>query len=518
MGKPLRTLIVEDSHDDTLLVLHELQRGGYTPSFERVETAASFSAALKKQVWDIVIADYVMPNFSGPDALKLLQKSDLDLPFIIVSGKIGEDTAVTTMKAGAHDYIMKNNLTRLAAAVERELHEAEIRRERRRMDQALRKAHEQLEIRVEERTRELADTNRKLQFEVGERKRAEKVLQNYAANFRKVITRNADSMLVVNKSGIVRFVNPAAEALFECRADDILDKPFSFPVVAGETTEIAIMQKGGGTAVAEMRVVETEWEGESAYLASLRDITKRKKVEDTLRELDRMKSEFISNISHELRSPLHSIRGFTKLLLADKVPNPETQKEFLTIIDKQSERLGIMINGLLDMSRLESGRFTLQKQSLSINEIIRETIDSFYSLASEKHTVINDDIPATLPEIEADGERLRQVMVNLLSNAMKFSNDGSSITVKSQSQDSELLVQVIDQGTGIPEEAMPHIFERFYRARDSMARGGAGLGLYISKQIIEAHGGRIWAESKVGQGSTFSFTLPLNQTGGNSDE
>jgi two-component system sensor histidine kinase ResE len=204
-------------------------------------------------------------------------------------------------------------------------------------------------------------------------------------------------------------------------------------------------------------------------------------------------------------------------MLEGKVPDPETQKEFLGIVYEQSQRLSTQIDSLLDMSRLESGRFTIRKQRLSIKDIIGEAIGSFYTLASDKGIVISEDIPATLPEIEADRERLEQVMANLLDNAIKFSN-GGRVSVKGEVKDGELLVRVTDHGIGIPEEAMPHLFERFYRAKDSMARGGAGLGLYISKQIIEAHGGRIWVKSKVGKGTTVSFTLPLNQAGGDSYE
>ena len=231
-----------------------------------------------------------------------------------------------------------------------------------------------------------------------------------------------------------------------------------------------------------------------------------------------MKSEFISNVSHELRSPLHSIRGFTRLMLSGKVPDPETQREFLAIIDQQSEQLGRLIDSLLDMSRLESGRFQIQKQPVAIGEVIHDAVESFYGVASEKGMVIEEDIPQDLPEIEVDGNRVKQVIANLLSNAIKFSNGGREVKVRAELRDNEVLVQVIDHGIGIPEQAMPHLFERFYRAKDSMARGGAGLGLYISKQIIEAHGGRIWAESQPGKGSTFSFTLPLNQAQGGCDE
>src|SRR4030042_5506593 len=139
MGKLLRVLLVEDSEDDALIVLHELRRGGNDLTFERVQTAPAMNAALDKHAWDIVIADYVMPNFSAPNALVLLKSKGLDLPFIVVSGKIGEDIAVATMKAGAHDYIMKDSLKRLNAAVERELREAVERRGRRRAVEAIRR-------------------------------------------------------------------------------------------------------------------------------------------------------------------------------------------------------------------------------------------------------------------------------------------------------------------------------------------------------------------------------------------
>ena len=144
MGKPLRVLIVEDSEDDAQLVLRELGRGGYAPVFRRVDTPEAMDAALKEGTWDTVISDYTMPRFSAPAALKLLQESGLDLPFIVVTGAVGEETAVGVMKAGAHDYVMKQNLERLPSTVERELHQAEVRSERRRVDEALKKSEQRL--------------------------------------------------------------------------------------------------------------------------------------------------------------------------------------------------------------------------------------------------------------------------------------------------------------------------------------------------------------------------------------
>jgi signal transduction histidine kinase len=173
----LRALIVEDSEDDALLVLRELRRGGYDVVSERVDTPAAMKAALAKEPWDLIIADYAMPQFSGLAALKMLQENGRDLPFIIVSGAIGEDVAVEAMRAGAHDYLIKGNLARLLPAVERELREAEVRRERRQAEEELRRARDELEQRVEERTRELAQANENLRREVVERQRAEAELK-----------------------------------------------------------------------------------------------------------------------------------------------------------------------------------------------------------------------------------------------------------------------------------------------------------------------------------------------------
>ena len=272
--------------------------------------------------------------------------------------------------------------------------------------------------------------------------------------------------------------------------------------------ELAIVKKDGTELPVEVTANPTKFQGKPAAVVYFRDITERRRVEEAMRELNRMKSEFFSSISHELRTPLHSIAGFTKLMLQDKVSAPETQKEFLTIIDKQSEHLGKLIDSLLDVSRLESGHFEIQKQRLSLEDMIHDAAHELYPLINEKGIVLSENIPATLPEVEADRERLRQAMTNLLSNAIKFSPDGSDIIVKAEDKGNELLVQVTDHGIGIPREALPHLFERFYRVKTPAGVGGAGLGLYITRQIVEAHGGRIWVESELDKGSTFFFTVP----------
>jgi FixJ family two-component response regulator len=188
MTIPLRVLTVEDSKDDVLLTMREIRRGGYEPVFEQVETPAAMKAALESGAWDVVISDYVMPQFGGLDALRVLKASGLDLPFIIVSGKIGEDIAVDAMKAGAHDYIVKGNLARLVPAIERELRDAETRRERKKADEALKKAYEGLEIKVKERTAELSAANEALREEIVQRKKAEEEREKVIRELQQALT------------------------------------------------------------------------------------------------------------------------------------------------------------------------------------------------------------------------------------------------------------------------------------------------------------------------------------------
>jgi PAS domain S-box-containing protein len=289
-------------------------------------------------------------------------------------------------------------------------------------------------------------------------------------------------------------------------------------VMAGKAVnnvETVFVTKNGELIHVEGSVNAVFKEGEViATRAIFRDITQRKEAEEKLRKIDQMKSEFLSNVSHELRTPLQSVSGFTKLLMNGQVPDPKVQQEFLEIIDRETSYLGNLINSLLDMSRLESGRFQINKTMMSIQETIIDSLKSFQSMAQEKSITLSQEMPPVIPEMEVDGGRMRQVFFNLLSNAIKYSDPGGSVTFRAEKRKNDLLFQVSDRGIGMSKETLKHLFERFYRSEDKLARGGTGLGLYISKQIIEAHGGRIWVESKINEGSTFSFSLPINGKGG----
>jgi len=237
-----------------------------------------------------------------------------------------------------------------------------------------------------------------------------------------------------------------------------------------------------------------------------------------------MKDEFIANVSHELRTPLHSIIGSAKLLLQGDVPDMDTQREFIGIIDSQSEYLAELIDNLIDVSRLESGQFAIDRHLMSIEDVIHSSVQEVTTLACEKGIAIIEHLPDALPKVNADGKRLRQLMVNLLGNAIKFTETGrGDIIVRVEAMRDEIVVHVTDHGIGIAAEDIPNIGDRFYQVNGSMTRtiGGGGLGLFIVKQIVEGHGGSIWIKSTVGKGSTFSFALPLKSSsrrGGRSHE
>jgi len=225
-----------------------------------------------------------------------------------------------------------------------------------------------------------------------------------------------------------------------------------------------------------------------------------------LRTQMQLQEDFVSTISHELRTPLGFIKGYsTSLLRKDTSWDVETQQEFLTIIDEEADRLSLLIENVLESARLQSKTLPLRFQPLRLDAVLRDVVTRLR--ARYKDLDVNMDLLAA-PPIQGDGVRIAQVFDNLFTNAIKYAPN-SPITVYLHKVDDNLVVQLADKGPGIPKESLPLIFERFYRARSEKATG-TGLGLFICKQIIDAHRGKIWAESTLGQGTTFFIELPIN--------
>jgi PAS domain S-box-containing protein len=227
-----------------------------------------------------------------------------------------------------------------------------------------------------------------------------------------------------------------------------------------------------------------------------------------LQELNRLRTELIANVSHELRTPLGLIKVYSTTLLAEDVNfDHETEKECLRIIDEETERLETIVDNLLDLSRMESGRLHLDKRPTDMGQLVKEIVQAM-GIQITQHSVVLD-LPAHPLTAQVDARRIEQVLRNLLSNAIKYSPDGGTVTVLARGDDDQLLVGVSDEGIGIPFHDLERVFERFYRIENEATQrtGGAGLGLAVCRGIVEAHGGRIWAESVPGEGSTFYFTL-----------
>ena len=342
-----------------------------------------------------------------------------------------------------------------------------------------------------------------------------------------VVSSLVDGLILLDRRGRIAYVNPRAEEMLDLPAGALLGQGADkvHQVLGGRVArpqEVvnqlqAAAENLGATPTVELlltapepRTVEVRFfpihgagEGDLGLGLLLRDITRE-------RELDEMKSQLLATVSHELRTPLASIKGFATTLLREDVEWDEaTRREFLSIIDKESDRLSELIGNLLDMSRIEAGTLRLEPGVVDLAALVQETVAEFRVMTSAHR--FEASVPDVLPPVWADPRRTRQVLRNLVENAVKYSPDGGPIRLVVEVEADEALVSVADRGLGIDPQHQGRIFERFYQADSASTRrvGGSGLGLAISKAIVKAQGGRIWVESQVGVGSTFYFTLPL---------
>ncbi len=337
-------------------------------------------------------------------------------------------------------------------------------------------------------------------------------------------------VLVVGEDNRVRLMNSAAKHIFGVPSDDGTGKLLSQVIRDEEVHELVrSCLAGNSEATAEVSIYSPEeriYQVQTALLrgdnddvsgvvATFNDIT-------DLRGVERMKSEFVSTVSHELRTPLTSIKGFIRTLLDDTEGyyDRETQMEFYRIIDTECDRLVRLINDLLNLSRIESGRaLELVLDEVDVGDLIGRVVDSQRAY-TDRHE-FDIIVPKDLPHVNADRDKIDQVLTNLLSNAIKYSPDGGKITVHARKMEgSKVSVSVSDQGIGIPEDQISRLFTRFHRvdSRDSRKQYGTGIGLYLVKHLIEAHRGEVSVTSKPGEGSTFTFVLPTNLSPGEEEE
>lgn len=495
----LNILLLENDPADAELCLHELRRSGFDFRSELVQGQEEFCAKIESGNYDVILADYNLPGWSGAEAFEWLQGRNRDIPFILVTGAIGDEIAVECIKRGISDYVLKDRLARLPMAIRRALQEKALREERAQAERMLWERERRFHALMEHSADGIAllsaegrilftshSENRILGYTAQERlgENALKLIhpddqRRAGAIFREVARKDRNSVMV----HLRYLARDGSWKWLECIATNLLNEP----TVQG-------------------------------IVVNYRDISERKRAEEEIRRLneelerralERMKDEFVSVVSHELRTPLTAIRGALGLLATGKLCQPtQTCQRMVAVGVANADRLVRLVNDILDLERIQAGAIPMQKKVCQAGELMRQAAD-LMQVTAESHGVTLTVAPYSA-SLWADPDRIMQVLINLLNNAIKFSPPGSTVALRAERIDHEIRFEVKDEGRGIPAESLSRIFERFQQvdASDSREKGGTGLGLAICRSIVAQHGGRIWAESVLGRGSTFFFQLP----------
>ncbi len=372
-----------------------------------------------------------------------------------------------------------------------------------------------------------------------------KSLKDLGERYRLLMNNATDVILLINSSGEIVECNNMTYKAFGYSPDEVLGKEFSLFTIPGRTddakkrffdilrgsndgnVEVPYLKKNGELIYLDARASVITINKNPYVLAVGHDITERKALEQKitiqnkelkainkqLRELDQLKSDFLGRISHELRTPLSVIMAYSGTLLEDDGADVdgETRDEFLRVIQSQSNKLLSLINDLLDLSKVEIYETMLDMGEGSLNEIIAIAIKVIEPVAKRKQIALKTILDDSLPIISFDHQRIRQVCINLLNNALKFSGRGGKVIVTTKQEGDEVIVSVRDSGPGIDKDDIPDIFENFTQidGGDSRSKDGLGIGLRLVKHYIDLHKGRIWVESERGKGSRFCFSLPV---------
>jgi two-component system phosphate regulon sensor histidine kinase PhoR len=329
------------------------------------------------------------------------------------------------------------------------------------------------------------------------------------ARLASILDNMADGVIMTDTEGNISLANQAAIKLFDLKEaknrplieavrDHEVDELWKLCLKTGQTQAV---QYELGVAKRYLRAIAIPI-AQSGVLLLFQDLTELRNLQTTRREL-------IGNISHEFRTPLAGIKAMVETLQDGAVADRKAARDFLGRIDSEVDRLTQLVAELTELSRIETGKAELKKEPVDLNQLAEEVIAQLSPQAGRQRLTVAKELAAGLPPVPADRARVRQVMVNLLHNAIKFTPAGGRIVVSSRAAGDAVIMAIADSGAGIAREDLPHVFERFYKGDKARAEEGTGMGLAIAKHIVEAHGGTIRAESEEGKGSTFSFSLPL---------
>jgi PAS domain S-box-containing protein len=525
MKRRLSLLLVEDSPADAELVLVELERHGFDTTAERVDSETQLRSALSARPWDIILCDHALPSFSSTDVLRIVHEIGDDIPLVILSGAIGEEATVEALKGGVRDVVLKQHLARLGPVVDRELGDAANRRDEKHFEHERSELEAQLaqlnsELRASESHYRLLFELSPLPMLVYERGSCRIVAVNKALVSNYGYTR--DEFLAMT----IKDLHPPEEAgllgeILASNPDDPQVRSRSWrhlyrdgTLIDVEITSENLMMAGRDCRIAVCNNVTGRNQANTARVKAARDTSlELAKQNEQLRVLDALKDQFVSVVSHELRTPLTAIRGYLEIVLGGE-PGPltEEQKRFLEIAGQSSEQLLRVVGDLLLIGKLEAGHLALEIGEVDLGALLDRCIAAAQPSADAKqiglwlrHTPV--------PPVAGDPGRLAQALGNVISNGIKFTTDGQ-VEVRLYAQADRAVIEVLDSGAGVPANEVSHLFVPFYRASTATRQAipGTGLGLSIAKEIIEAHGGTISLETKVGSGTSVRVELPFGTT------
>jgi len=517
----LKVLLVEDSPMDAELVLLELARGGFQVEADRVDTARTMAAVLAQGGWDIVLSDYQMPRFSGLDALRLLQATDPDIPFILVSGAVGEEEAVAALKAGAHGYVLKHNLQHLCLEVEHELKAAAARRERRQAKEELARSEERYRGLFEHSPMPLAvqDFSEVKRLILGYREAGVEDLRGFFEEHPGEVRRCARAVRIKEgNAACARFferfdtVGTAwnfselySDASWTVFQEELLtlaqgslhwqaEMPFQFP--GGVTKTISVHLSVSPGSEASLKRV----------LISFLDVTERVQMEAKLRDLDRLsaKGQMAAYIAHEINNPLAGIKN-AFALLEPAIPLEHPHRRYADLIKREIDRIAGIIRTMYHVYRpsgAEPGEAGLQ-------EVFEDIQNLLVPMCRNAGVAIVLELQEPGMKVHFSGGLLRQVIFNLAQNAVEASSRGGNVVLAARhtSRGSEITVR--DQGSGIPDTWNERIFQQGFSSKRDSGMSGLGLGLYTCKSIVESMGGALdFTSAGPGGGCTFRVRLP----------
>ena len=495
----LNVLCLEDVLKDAELLNEMLVDAGYLVTMDIAKGEKEYLSFLKGRNYDIILADNKLPRMDAFAALKLALELKPEIPFICVSGTIGEEKAVELLKQGATDYVLKDRLGRLALAVQRALKEKEMQKVRKQVEEALKDSEDRYSKAFKSSPYSITITS----VEDG------KFIEVNDA-FTSIFGFTREEAISNSSIGLNIWVNIedrkwVISTLLD--GSDVSKKEFLFKKKNGE-----IMT---GLFATKFIYINKE----SFIISSINDITERKQAElelikakEKAEESDRLKSAFLTNMSHEIRTPMNGILGFSELLKEPNLTSDE-QQDYIQTIQISGSRMLNTINNIVDISKIESGLTKVDINETNLNEKIEFTYKFFKPEVEIKGIKFSfkNGLQSKEAIINTDNEKVYAILTNLVKNAIKFTYEGS-IEFGYEKKGEYLEFFVKDTGVGIPQKQHQIIFKRFRQGSESHNRGyeGSGLGLSIAKSYIEMLGGEIWVESQEGKGSTFYFTIPYN--------